>query len=367
MPANRAAPAFGRCLALLSEGRTVEFDYRHLGDYRILHIESGGRLWAARGYSVYYSDNLGQDLVLAARFPAPLFHAQATVSRPLLRLLRAEILGAMPLSDGSLLAVAYGRLLRAGAGERLLSTVLARPGKTMKLVVTPDGMIYAGEYFHNADRAPVNIFRSRDSGLTWELAYQFPAGAIRHVHALAVDAHRDGLLVLTGDTDHESKVLSATRDFASVQVLAEGSQRTRAMGIVPTSRGYYLPTDTPFQQNYVQLLSREGLLQPLCPIAGSCLAVGTAGNWSLFGTAVEPSTVNKDPCATLYGTPDGVQWFVISRWRADRWSGARSLQATLFQMARVILPSGDNRTGYLFATTMGTAGTDGALHRWRLA
>jgi len=345
----------------------MTFHYARLGAYRVLHVEPSNRLWTSRGYTVFVSDDLGQTFQLRATYQVPFLYGNLAGWRLAARVLRAGILGLLPLHDGSLLAVVHGKVLRCDASSQCFVPVLERPGRTMKVEQTPDGLLYAGEYFYNTQREPVYIYSSSDEGRTWSVAYAFPARAIRHIHAITYDPIRQGLLVLTGDLDHESKVLFTADGLRTLQVLTEGGQRSRAVSIVPTYDGFYLPTDTPFEQNYVQFLSNDGSLQRRCPIAGSCLATCRVGSWSFFGTAVEPSPVNRDPCAVLYGTLDGVEWQVVARWPVDFWSSPNRLQAALFQMARVILPGGENRTGYLFATTVAVQGADGILHRWQVA
>ena len=106
-------------------------------------------------------------------------------------------------------------------------------------------------------------------------------------------------------------------------------------------------------------------MRKLIPIAGSCLAACKVREHIFFGTAAEPSPVNMDPYPTLYGTKDGSHWEVIHRWKADNWSRGKSIKAALFQMARIIVPAGENNTEYLFATTIAVTGDDGTLHRWK--
>jgi hypothetical protein len=345
----------------------MTFPYSRLGRYRVLYVEPNHRVWASQGYDIFVSEDMGQTFQLRATCPASFSRRCLSRWRPAARGLRAGILSLLPLPDENLLVVVRGRILHYDSSSERFVPVLERPGRTMKVTGTSDGLVYAGEYFYNAEREPVHIYVSRDQGRTWSVAYTFPARSIRHVHAITNDPLRQGLLVLTGDLDHESKVLFTSDGFKTLQVLTGGGQGSRAVGIVPMANGFYLPTDTPFEQNYVQFLSKDGSLERRCPIAGSCLATCQVGDWAFFGTAVEPSPVNRDSCAALYGTSDGVEWRVIARWPVDMWSGPTRIQAVLFQMARVVLPSGENRTGYLFATTIGVRGADGILHRWEVA
>lgn len=344
----------------------AQFPYTRLGRYRILYVESNNRIWASRGYSVFSSDDFGESFQLRISYSASVFHRIAGRALLASRALRAGFLGLLPLANQECIGTVRGKLLHCQAGTGFFSPVLERPGCTFKTERMPDGCLYAGEYFSNPRREPVHVYRSEDNGRSWRIGYIFPARSIRHIHALTYDPIRAGLLILTGDLDHECQVLFTNDHFRTLQVLAKGSQKARAVGIVPRVDGFYLPTDTPFEQNHIQFLSNAGEIQPRYPIAGSCLAVTQVNDWAFFGTAVEPSPVNHDSNVVLYGTRDGVEWSVVGRWMADRWSRATRFGAALFQMARVLLPGGENRTGCLFATTMAVRPADEVLHRWQI-
>ena len=75
------------------------------------------------------------------------------------------------------------------------------------------GTIFWGEYFDNAARDEVHIYASTDAGATWNVAYTFPKGAIRHVHNIVYDPWDNCLWVLTGDYGDECRILRATCDF----------------------------------------------------------------------------------------------------------------------------------------------------------
>ena len=345
----------------------MKFEHELIGDYRAQFVEESGRLWVSKGCDVYYTDNFGESFLRRARLDVG--SVKGVLSRWALanRFLRAGFLNVRPMQDGSLLGVVYGGIVRCEAGGDSFMPVLQRPGRTMKIVAHPDGRIFAGEYFYNKRRGPVDVLRSDDNGRTWQIVHQFGPGEIRHIHSMMFDKRTGSLIILTGDTDRESKILSTSDQFKSLSVLSAGKQRSRALTILPANDGYFLATDTPFEQNYIQFLSFSGELRLLCPIAGSCMSACQVGDWSFFGTAAEPSPVNRDPSVTLYGTRDGQEWHVIQRWHADRWSWPTGLQAAAFQMGRVLMPAGLNTTGYLFATPIAVKNVDGVLHRWKLA
>ena len=336
-----------------------------LGKYRVLHVD-GCRLWVGDGNRLCYSDDNGSTFHARAAYAAAFPRRHLAGFSVAERLMRGGFLSLLPLKDGSMVAGVKGRIIHCERDSDRFVPVLSARGRTFKLCATPGDVIYAGEYFLNNRRREVRVFRSIDLGRTWEVAHRFAPGIIRHIHSVVYDPYRKCLLVMTGDLDHESKVWTTSDGFRSLDVIAEGDQHSRAVSAIPVPEGYYLATDTPYQQNYVQLLSVNGGLSRLCPIAGSCLSACRVGDWCFFGTAVEPSSVNLDPTAVLYATRSGREWQVVSRWRVDRWSGAGRYGAALFQMARILLPSGENQTGCLFATPVATRGSHGILHRWRM-
>ncbi len=305
----------------------MKFEHNLLGEFRAQYIEESGRIWASRGYDVYFSDNLGDRFLHRARLDIqPIKRALSRWALPS-RFLRAGFLNLRPMKDGSLVGVVHGGIVRCNVGSERFEPVLQRRGRSMKIEECPDGSVFSGEYFYNKKRSQVDVFRSDDNGGTWHIAHRFEPGQIRHIHCMMHDKRTGSMIILTGDTDKESKVLATEDQFKSLKILAQGSQQTRAVSILPTDGGYFLATDTPYEQNYIQFLSFSGELRSLCPISGSCLSACQVGDWSLFGTAAEPSQVNRDSSVTVYATRNGHEWLVLARWLTDRWSWPTGFQA----------------------------------------
>jgi hypothetical protein len=341
-------------------------NHKCLGDYRILLVEESGRLWVSQGYHIFNSDDYGTHFQKRATYVVSFPHKVLERFHLARRAIRSGFANLLVAANGTLVASIRGAILRCDTNSNYFKPVLSKPHRSFKIEQSPDGMFFAGEYFYNTSRESVYIYASSDQGQTWEVVYTFPPGTIRHVHNIWYDKKHRRLLILTGDLDHESKVLFTNDQFRTLKVLAEGSQRTRAAVILPHMEGFYLPTDTPMEQNYIQLLDESGKIHPLLPIEGSCLAACRVKNCVFFGTAAEPSPVNLNPCSTLYGSADGQHWEAVARWRADRWSRGPSWLAAIFQMGRVLLPRGKNLTNYLFATTIAVDDADGILHRWQV-
>ena len=237
---------------------------------------------------------------------------------------------------------------------------IRRGTRPLHVTAVPSGRIYWGEYFDNRERAEVHIYVSADRGRTWHIAYTFPAGSIRHVHNIVYDRWGDCLWILTGDEGAECKVLRASCDLRSVDVVLAGNQQARAVAAIPTQTGLYLSTDTPFEKNHVYRLDRKGNVERVGELASSSIYGCRVGEAIVFSTMIEPSAVNTGREVQLVGSKDGTNWHVLARWRKDNWP------MRYFQYGNAFLPDGDNATNYLAATTIAVEPDDLVTTLWEV-
>jgi len=241
---------------------------------------------------------------------------------------------------------------------------MQRGTRPLHVAAVPSGEIYWGEYFDNRERAEVRIYVSTDRGRTWQVAYTFPAGSIRHVHNIVYDGWGDCLWILTGDDGAECKVLRASRDLLSVEraveVVLSGNQQARAVAAVATQTGLYFSTDTPFEKNHVYRLNRTGNVDCVGDLASSSIYGCRVGEAIFFSTMIEPSAVNTARDVHLAGSRDGTNWQVLARWKKD------SLPMRYFQYGNAFLPDGENLTRYLAATTIAVETDDLVTTLWEV-
>ena len=262
----------------------------------------------------------------------------------------------------AMVGVVPGALItRIPDGDEFHVTHRVRRG-TRPLHVTgvPSGSIYWGEYFDNRERAEVHIYVSTDRGRTWQIAYTFAAGSIRHVHNIVYDRWGDCLWILTGDEGAECKVLRASCDFRSVEEVLAGNQRARAVAAIPTQTGVYLATDTPFERNHVYRLDRAGNVKLVGDLASSSIHGCRVGEALFLSTMIEPSAVNAGREVHLAGSRDGTNWQVLARWKKDK------LPMRYFQYGNAFLPDGENATRYLVATTIAVERDDLVTTLWEV-
>lgn len=203
-------------------------------------------------------------------------------------------------------------------GEKNFETVFTgfRGSRPLRLEVY-GGKVYFGEYFGNPERESVCVYSSSDL-VQWEKAWEFSPGEIRHVHGIEYDKHRDGLWVLTGDSDEESGLWFTRDDFASLEKVIGDDQRARAVEILPLKDQILVPMDSPKEQNFIHSIEPiSKKYDQVAKIKGSAFHISECEGVFFCSTVTEPSEVNKTESVGLYASLDGKNWKEISSLQKD--------------------------------------------------
>ncbi len=322
--------------------------------YEIVRLQAGKSAeWeAVARFRPAWWRNLTSRTALSYRLMRDGFHALAILGNSL----------GGPTSDRTMVGAVPGALVTRtpDSDEFHMTHHVQRGTRPLYITAVPSGRIYWGEYFDNRDRAEVHIYVSTDRGRTWQIAYTFPAGSIRHVHNIVYDRWGDCLWILTGDEGAECKVLRADRDLRSVDVVLTGNQQARAVAAIPTGTGLYLSTDTPFEKNHVYRLDRAGNVKQVGGLASSSIYGCRVGETMFFSTMAEPSAVNTSREVQIAASRDGTNWQVLARWKKD------NLPMRCFQYGNAFLPDGENSTRYLAATAIAVERDDLVTTLWEV-
>jgi hypothetical protein len=257
---------------------------------RVLAWE-GRTLYASSGYQLKCADfDAANGFVWSdiADYRPSALRALTSKSRLAGRLLRDGFHALTVLPSGHILAAVPHAILRLEPGERQFqpSFRIGRGTRPLHIASTPDGTLYWGEYFDNRQRDEVHIYTSSDRGLHWDVAYTFPRRAIRHVHNIVYDKWANCLWILTGDEGEECRILRASPDLRTVEVVLSGNQQARAVAFVPTENALYFSSDTPFEQNHVYRLDRSGHLSQITDLSSSSIYGCAVGSAIFFSTMV---------------------------------------------------------------------------------
>lgn len=325
---------------------------------------SGNVLYASRGYTLLRARISGDEIdwEQVAQFNAPLWR-KLTSRLPLsARLCRDGFHALTVLPSGDLVGAVPGAIvtLQHGQHDFRVSHRIVQGTRPLHICSTPDGRCFWGEYFDNPHRDQVHIYASSDGGCTWDIAYTFAHGAIRHIHNIVYDRLDDCLWILTGDNRAECRILRASCDLRTVEVVLAGTQQARAVALVPTRDALYFASDTPFETNYVYRMDRAGNITRLAALSSSSIYGCSVGNSLFFSTMVEPSTVNRDPHVRIFGSTDGERWQPLLSWQKDR------LPAGLFQYGNALFADGENTSNYLAISTVAVSGADLETSLWQV-
>jgi hypothetical protein len=320
-------------------------------------------LYAARGYTLLRLEVVagGVKQHAVAEYKAPLWR-RATSSMPLTFRLVRDGFHALAIQSGHLIAAVPGAIITLPPAEsefRVMHKVV-RGSRPLHVCSVLDGPVYFGEYFDNRERSEVHIYGSQDHGDTWHIAYTFPQGAIRHVHSIVYDRWQDCLWILTGDNGDECRILRASCDLKNIETVLAGNQQARAVGLVPTTDGIYFSSDTPLERNHVYRLDRNGNLATVADLPSSSIYGCSVSDDIFFSTMVEPSAVNKETSAYVFGGIGGNKWSRCLGWEKDGWHKA------LFQYGNAMLPDGENHTDILAISTVAVKSGDLQMSLWRI-
>jgi len=340
---------------------------------------SGDGLYASRGYEVVRAKIGNSPTPIwesLGRFRPPWARRISVTNRFTGRLLRDGFHALAVLPTGELIGAVPGSIVTLRSNQSHQTEAEFRPThaitrgqRPLHITVVPNGTVYWGEYFDNASRDEVHIYASTDCGSTWNVAYTFPKGAIRHVHNIVYDRWADCLWVLTGDYGDECRILRSACDFSRVEVVLQGNQQARAVAAVPTEHALYFSSDTPLESNFVYRLDREGALAQIARLSSSSIYGCRVGNHVFFSTMVEPSEVNRDRSVRIYGgtiadkssSQPAPTWQPLLAWEKDR------LPMGLFQYGNAFLPDGENATPYLAVSTIAVNSDDMAMFLYSIA
>jgi hypothetical protein len=323
-------------------------------------------LYASRGYDLLQARLKTQASAIewkhVGQYRPATWRTITSSSRLASRVFRDGFHALASLSSGHLVGAVPGAIVTQSPGETEfhLSHKLLRGTRPLHLATTPSDHIFWGEYFDNPRRDEVHIYASSDRGDHWEVAHTFPKGAIRHVHNIVYDEWDNCFWVLTGDNGSECRILRASCDFKTVDVILSGNQQARSAALIPTADAFYFSSDTPFETNRVSRLGRRGDLREVTTLGSSSTSGCRVANSVFFSTMVEPSAVNSSRDVCLYGSPDGARWQRLEQWQKDRWPMG------LFQYGNAFLPDGENSTSLLAVTTIAVERSDLETAIWRI-
>jgi hypothetical protein len=275
--------------------------------------------------------------------------------RMLERLLRADKCLVVP-HDGSVVIIRGGKVYRWGSGLEIVGRLQGDCPLHRSSAEGASGSLYFGEYFMNPSRVPVRIHCLRPSGTTTEIAYEFPAGQIRHVHGIHRDPfHATRLWVTVGDENGECYLYWSDDEFDTIHRIGDGSQLWRAVGLMFSDDAVLWGTDSPHRTNHFVAMDRaSGELRVGQKVEGTIWYAGRTCDGVYFaGSSVEKGPGVTTNRANVYVSWNGVQWECKAGFDKD------CLPMPAFKWGTISFPSGSFSSEQIWISGEALRGLDG--------
>jgi len=314
-----------------------------------IHSVGKNYIYAAKGFKVYRSKDFGNTWKLFFSLPVSPSEKILGSNKILRRLLRTGIHHINCINNDRIILCLKHKIFQYSIAKNqfIFSKPIMSGSRPLFLCHDNNGTAYFGQYCNNPQRTPVHIFANTRFGEDWKIVHTF--SSIRHIHGVFYDPYENAIWATTGDRDMESAIWRTKDHFQSIEKIVSGSQQTRALQLLFTSKYVYFGSDTPLEKNYIYRLDRTTYqIEKLHPVNGSIFWGCKVNENLFFSTAVEPSKINKCNKAQLWASPNGKIWQCISQFQKDK------LPPKLFQYGQILFPTGENNSKYLWFTPFAT-------------
>jgi len=222
--------------------------------------------------------------------------------------------------------------------------------------------IYFGSYVGDLAKIPMHIYK-REAENKWTVVYTFPDNAIDHVHNIIPDPYRQCLWIMTGDFGEAAALWKAEYGFSKVERALSGNQKYRGCVGFALPEGLLYATDTPLDDNYIQLLRQDNTIEKILPIDGSCIYGCQWGKDFVFESTVEPNGIYKNQIDFLLkwkkgpGIKNNYTHLYVGN-PADGFKVVYKLRKDwlpfCFKFAAFLFPAGENKTDTLYLQPIAT-------------
>jgi hypothetical protein len=301
---------------------------------RALFIDPKGTLYISRCYEIYRSEDGGATWRLDCSIPQILIKSALTRIPLAERLLRYNITLLQLMEDGARIAVAREGIYRAEPGETEMKLTFPIKRGSRPLNICLDGQrVLFGEYGDIYKNLEVFVYVSEDGGRTFEVAYTFPRGGIRHVHNIVLDPYSNHYWVLVGDYGEQAGVGAFSKDLKTMEWLRRGDPEFRVVGAIVKPDCLLYGTDSDLSRNFILRLDKQtAKVSKLLEVEGSSLYATSFGPIMAISTCVEPNPCCPSKECAIYLSRDGDSWRRIMPHRKD-W-----FHHNLFQYGALVLP-----------------------------
>lgn len=331
--------------------------FRKLLSAKALYQEPD-RIWVAKGmrfFAVDYAGNIASRIYHVGGIKEQLL----SCTRLLSQLLRIGIHHLIPLRDGNILVTAKRKTYILDKEGNVLNVWRGYQGNKpghQGICITPDGTVFFAEYLLNPDRDhDIHLWRSIDSGQSFQIVKTWSAGDIRHLHFVKWDKYEQCLWLGTGDygeNGSENRLYRSGDNGDTWELIGQYSQDWRAIGVCFTEDSLLWGTDAgscPDTVHLVKMDRKSRKLTILQDLEGPCHGCASyADGRVFFSTGVEGGENEKDRYSRMKEFADG-KCIDVLKLKKDIWP-------LIVQYGVMRFPLGSDNCDKVVFTAMGLKG-----------
>ena len=296
-----------------------------------------------------------EDLLFSLPFSA--LRAAFVSWRPTQRLTRSIFYNVYRLPDGAVFFT-FGRQMGIWrAGEITWISGALRPMRCLRgsIAMEPNGTLYLGEYDRNRERRSVRIYCLPAGSTTMEVAHEFGAGAVRHVHGLYRQPNTHHIWCTTGDIGQECRILVTEDRFKTLHTIGMGDESWRAVSLSFLGSTIVYGTDAEFVSNHIYALDTKNAdRRCLSEVDGPVYYSSPLGPHLLFSVTAEGCPGQPLNQASLWMVTENLDVSRIVSYRKDAWP-----RPFMFGTIHFSLGPGESRQPQAYAFLHGLAARDG--------
>ena len=225
------------------------------------------------------------------------------------------------------------------------------------IAVDKNDNVYFGEYDCTIRPHNIQIFKGSKDGAIWEVAYEFPAGDIFHIHSIRYDPFRDRLWICSGDRDEESRLMYTDDEFQTVQTLGDGDQGWRIVSLIIDEDYLYWGSDNDRDGSYIYRYNFDAHVREKIQFVGkpSYFSTQLEDGTLVINTTYEPASpftrnFAPEPTTDVWISKNGLDWHQVIKLPHHVFKTA-SGEAR----ASIIFPGGAYESRYLYMSPQSTA------------
>lgn len=329
-------------------------DFKKLINAKALYQEPE-RIWVAKGMKFFAIDYQGKRI-------SKVYHVGGLKDRVLSghrlssQLLRIGLHHLLPLKNGNILVTAKRKTYILSPDGQVVNIFQGYQGNKpghQGVCVTPDGSIFFAEYLLNPKRDhEINIWRSTDNGMSFQVVKTWPKGDIRHLHFVKWDEYEKCLWLGTGDygeNGSENRLYRSADNGENWELIGQFSQDWRAIGVCFTPDSLLWGTDAgscPDTVHFIRMDRKTRTIEILQDFEGPCHGCASYKDGrAFFSTGVEGGENELDNFARLKEWKSG-QCETVLKLKKDFWP-------LIVQYGVMRFPLGSDNCDKVLFTAMG--------------